>query len=67
MDWMARNRRLIRRVTLLTGSRIQHLALTIAVQLARTGDLVKLLDDPAAFSEAQGKSAPGNEAGAWWK
>jgi hypothetical protein len=51
-DWthfFSLNRRDLRRVSVLVGSKVVHLTIAIAQHLSRTGDLIQIYSDPETF------------------
>jgi hypothetical protein len=51
-DWthfFALNRKDLRRVSVLVGSKVVHLTIAIAQHLSRTGDLIQIYSDPETF------------------
>lgn len=51
-DWthfFSLNRKELRRVSVLVGSKVVHLTIAIAQHLSRTGDLIQIYSDPETF------------------
>jgi hypothetical protein len=51
-EWFAANQPAIRRVSVLTSSKLVHLAISVAKLFSRTGELMQIYSERAAFEEA---------------
>jgi hypothetical protein len=48
--FFTQNRESLRRVSVLVGSKVVHLTISIAQHLSRTGDLIQIYSDPEMFA-----------------
>lgn len=55
--WFRDNQPRLKRVSILATSRFVHLAVSIAKHFSRTGDLIRIYDDAAAFEQAIARAA----------
>ena len=56
---MARNRSDLKSVNMLVRSKYMHVTIEMARLFSRTGELIRVYLDPAAFEEAIARAAPG--------
>jgi hypothetical protein len=57
--WFSSNRAALKRVTILTRSKLVHLTIEISKLFSRTGELIRIYLDPVNFERALGRAVPG--------
>jgi hypothetical protein len=57
--WFKSNRSALKRVTILTRSKLVHLTIEISKLFSRTGELIRIYLDPVNFERAISRSVPG--------
>src|SRR5262249_38633522 len=58
-EWLSQHRASIKRCNILVRSKFMHVTIEVAKLFSRTGELIRVYLDPAAFEEAIARSAPG--------
>jgi hypothetical protein len=58
-EWLSANRPALRSVSILVQSKFVQVTMEVAKLFSRTGELIRIYLDPAPFSEALARSAPG--------
>ena len=56
-EWLKLHASELVRAHLVSGSKLVFMALTVAKELSRTGDLIRVYSDPAAFDDALARAA----------
>ncbi len=59
-DWIGANQRGLKSVNILVRSKYLQVTMEVTRLFSRTGELMRIYLDPAAFAEALGRSAPGS-------
>jgi hypothetical protein len=57
--WFASNQKNLRAVSILATSKLVHLIVSIAKHLSRTGEMIRIFTEEAAFEAAVGREAAG--------
>ena len=58
-DWLGTNRAAIKSCSILARSKFMHITVEVAKLFSRTGEMIRVYLDPAAFEEAIARAAPG--------
>lgn len=59
-DWIAANQRGLKSVNILVRSKYLQVTMEVTKLFSRTGELMRIYLDPAAFAEALARAAPGS-------
>lgn len=58
-EWLGTNRTSIKSCSILVRSKFMHVTVQVAKLFSRTGEMIRVYLDPAAFEEAIARAAPG--------
>ncbi len=58
-EWLRQHRAGIKNCSVLVSSKFMHITIEVAKLFSRTGEMIRVYQDPAAFAEAIARAAPG--------